>query len=237
MQISYNNKFDVPCCLWPMAFLTHFPNLKIPRTRERVKYPIQGNWDRSVFRFFWWDMLLLEEILHHLLSIKPYKKLGHSPYQLDFFSINSLSVSSVPSFPSSIAAQALQGLGIYRAIHWPYRLGRRPEGTHLLRENPNKPFQPTKTRDRFEKMTSFQGVGHMSILMLSSLRCFFLKENPHPFTSIPKRNGNIKKKLYKNPAGLPPSGWNSTQTISPNHPAWVQAKGAPSQRLGQHSKV
>lgn len=94
--------------------------------------------------------------------------MGHSPYQLDFFSINSLSVSSVP-LGSSIAAQALQGLGIYRAIHWPYRLGRWPEGTHLLREQTNKPFQPTKTRDRFEKMTSFQGVGDMSILMFSNL--------------------------------------------------------------------
>lgn len=141
--------------------------------------------------------------------------MGHSPYQLDFFSINSLSVSSVP-LGSSIAAQALQGLGIYRAIHWPYRLGRWPEGTHLLREQTNKPFQPTKTRDRFEKMTSFQGVGDMSILMFSNLVVLdvsFWKKKTHPFTSMPKRYGNIKKKVVQKPSCSSP-----IRTIYPNHP-------------------
>ena len=70
--------------------------------------------------------------------------MGHSPYQLDFFSINSL------SFPSSIAAQALQGLGIYQAIHWPYRLGRWPEGTHLLRKNQTNRSAQQKPVTRWE---------------------------------------------------------------------------------------
>lgn len=131
MQISYNNKFDAIAVLWPMAFLTHFPNLKIPRTRERVKYPIQGNWDRSVFSFLWWDMLLLKkQILHYLLSIKPYKKWDTSvPLRVINRSSGTTRPRHLPGHPLAVSS---------RTVTW---------STHLLREKPNKPFSPQKPGD------------------------------------------------------------------------------------------